>query len=143
MSTKEPVRPAQKPRSVKDVVRQFNKHVLNPVMLVLAGRKHWYASAIEHVGRRTGRRYTTPVVAGRVPDGFIVPLPYGTGVDWLRNVLKAGTATLRSAGVTYVVTDPHVVDADAAFTQVSPRYAQAWCRFGITEYLKLTIDREA
>jgi hypothetical protein len=26
-----------------DRLRVFNKHVLNPVMLRLAGRKHWYA----------------------------------------------------------------------------------------------------
>ncbi|MEU5265559.1 nitroreductase family deazaflavin-dependent oxidoreductase [Amycolatopsis sp. NPDC021455] len=143
MSTKEPARTANRHRSAKDTVRQFNKRVLNPVMLLLAGRKHWYASALEHVGRRSGRRYTTPVVAGRTPDGgFIVPLPYGTEVDWLRNVLAEGTATLRSRGVTYHVTDPRVVDADAAFTQVAPKYAQAWCRFGITRYLKLSIGRE-
>ncbi len=142
MSTTEPARTENRSRSAKDVVRQFNKHVLNPVMLVLAGHKHWYASAIEHVGRRSGRRYTTPVVAGRTPDGFVVPLPYGTEVDWLRNVLAAGTATLRSRGVTYQVTALRIVDADAAFAQVAPVYAQAWCRFGITRYLKLTIGRE-
>ena len=28
-------------------VRVFNKHLLNPLMLRLAGRKHWYASVIE------------------------------------------------------------------------------------------------
>ena len=139
MSTKDSERTTNRSRSAKDVVRQFNKHLLNPVMLLLAGRKHWYASAIEHVGRRSGRRYTTPVIAGRTPDGFVVPLPYGTEVDWLRNVLAAGTATLRSQGVTYEVTEPRIVDADAAFTQVSPAYAQAWCRFGSTSYLMLTI----
>ncbi|WP_254897346.1 nitroreductase family deazaflavin-dependent oxidoreductase [Amycolatopsis sp. Hca4] len=116
----------------------FNKHVLNPAMLLLAGRRHWYASALEHVGRRSGRTYRTPVVAGRVPGGFVVPLPYGTEVDWLRNVLAAGTATLRSGGITYVVGEPRIIDAGAAFTQVSPAYAQAWCRFGIARYLRLT-----
>ncbi|MET8997599.1 nitroreductase family deazaflavin-dependent oxidoreductase [Amycolatopsis sp. NPDC004169] len=116
----------------------FNKHVLNPAMLLLAGRKHWYASALEHVGRRSGRTYRTPVVAGRVPGGFVVPLPYGSEVDWLRNVLAAGTATLRSGGITYVVSEPRIIDAGAAFTQVSPAYAQAWCRFGIARYLRLT-----
>ena len=103
---------ANRSRSAKDAVRQFNKHVLNPVMLLLAGRKRWYASAIEHVGRRSGGRYTTPVVAGGTPDdGFIVPLPYGTEIDWLRNVLAAGTASLRSRGITYQVTDPRIVAA--------------------------------
>ncbi|HUH69305.1 MAG TPA: nitroreductase, partial [Mycobacterium sp.] len=56
-------------------------------MLRLAGRKHWYASAIRHAGRRSGKQYATPVVADRVADGFVIPLPYGTRVDWLQNVL--------------------------------------------------------
>lgn len=129
-------------RTLKDRVRLFNKHVLNPAMLLLAGRRHWYASALEHVGRKSGRAYTTPVVAGRVPGGFVVPLPYGTDVDWLRNVLAAGTATLRSGGVRYRVTEPRIIDAGEAFTQVSPAYAQAWCRFGIDRYLRLTVSEE-
>ena len=72
-------------RMIRDAVRTFNKHVLNPAMLLLAGREHWYAAALQHTGRRSGKTYTTPVVADRVVDGVIVPLPYGTGVDWLRN----------------------------------------------------------
>ena len=79
---------------LKNAVRVFNKHVLNPAMLTLAGRKHWYAAVIRHTGRRSGKSYATPVVADRVADGFILPLPYGTGVDWLRNVLAAGSATI-------------------------------------------------
>ena len=100
MSAKNQPLEANSRHSARDRVKQFNKHLLNPVMLLLAGRKHWYASAIEHVGRKSGHAYTTPVVAGRVPGGFVMPLPYGTEVDWLRNVLAAGTATLRSGGVT-------------------------------------------
>lgn len=36
---------------LRDAVRSFNKHVLNPAMLHLAGRKHSYASVIRHRGR--------------------------------------------------------------------------------------------
>ena len=66
---------------LKKAVRVFNKHLLNPAMLHLAGRKHWYAAVIRHTGRRSGSHYATPVVADGVADGFILPLPYGTGVD--------------------------------------------------------------
>jgi len=83
---------------VTNAVRVFNKYVLNPAMLNLAGRKHWYAALIRHTGRRSGKHYATPVVADRFADGFILPLPYGTGVDWLRNVLAAGRATVRVGG---------------------------------------------
>ena len=40
---------------VLDRVRVFNKHVLNPVMKLVAGRKYWYAGVIEHTGRRSGK----------------------------------------------------------------------------------------
>ncbi|BCO34969.1 hypothetical protein JMUB5695_01562 [Mycobacterium heckeshornense] len=64
----------------------FNKHVLNPVIVQAAGRKHFYTSLIRHHGRHSGKSYVAPVVADHVVGGFIVPIPYGTGVDWLRNV---------------------------------------------------------
>ena len=48
--------------AVLDTVRVFNKHLLNPAMLLVAGRKHWYAGVIEHTGRRSGKNYATPVV---------------------------------------------------------------------------------
>ena len=53
--------------TVLDNVRAFNKRLLNPLMLRLAGRKYWYASVIEHTGRRSGKHYATPVATERVP----------------------------------------------------------------------------
>ena len=91
---------------LKNAVRVFNKHVLNPAMMNLAGRKHWYAAVIRHTGRRSGKSYATPVVADRVADGFILPLPYGTSVDWLRNVLAAGRETVTVGGETFDVPSP-------------------------------------
>ena len=80
---------------ITNAMRVFNKHILNPAMMRLAGRKYWYASVIRHTGRSTGKEYATPVVADRVEDGFVVPLPYGTGVDWLQNVLAAAGRPFR------------------------------------------------
>ena len=67
------------PRTLRDAVRVSNRYVLDPVMLRLAGRKHWYAAAITNTGRRSGKTYTTPVVAERVEDGFVVRVADGTG----------------------------------------------------------------
>lgn len=120
-----------------DTIRVFNKHVLNPVMKLVAGQKYWYAGVIEHAGRKTGKKYTTPVVIERVSDGFIVPLPYGTEVDWLRNVLAAGAATLRVHGETCQAVEPQIIDAATASAQLSPRRRREFGRFGIKNYLKL------
>jgi hypothetical protein len=89
-------------------VRVLNKHVLNPVMLRMAGRPHWYAARLEHVGRRSGRPFATPIVATEIPDGFVIPLPYGTGVDWLRNIQAAGGGALVVQGRRYTLSAPEV-----------------------------------
>ena len=125
--------------SVRDAVRVFNKHALNPAMMRMAGRKHWYAGVVRHTGRRTGKKYATPVVADRVADGFIVPLPYGTGVDWLRNVLTAGRATIQVEGQTYDVVHPTIIDAQAAEPQLSAKRRRAFARFGIDRYMKVQL----
>ena len=126
---------------VKNTVRTFNKYVLNPAMMHLAGRKHWYASVIRHTGRRSGRHYATPVVADRVDDGFIIPLPYGTDVDWLRNVQACGEAVVTNQGRDYDVIEPRIVDAQAASTQLPSRRARAFERFGIEQFLKVSAAR--
>jgi deazaflavin-dependent oxidoreductase (nitroreductase family) len=124
---------------LKNAVRVFNKHVLNPAMMTVAGRKHWYAAVIRHTGRRSGKSYATPVVADRVADGFILPLPYGTGVDWLRNVLAAGRATVTVGGETFDVTEPEIIHATTAAPQLSPRRRHAFQRLGIDNFVKVTM----
>ncbi|MFZ1175482.1 MAG: nitroreductase, partial [Mycobacterium sp.] len=73
----------------------------------------------------------------RAGDGFIIPLPYGTDVDWLRNVLAAGKATLRVHGETCQAVEPEIVDAAAASQQLSPRRQREFSRFRISNYLKM------
>ena len=123
---------------VRDAVRTFNKYLLNPAMLLVAGRKWWYAGVIRHTGRRTGTSYATPVVVNPVAgDGFLIPLPYGTGVDWLRNVLAAGTASVTVDGQSYQVREPEVITAAAAAPLLSDHRRREFARFGIGHYVKL------
>jgi deazaflavin-dependent oxidoreductase (nitroreductase family) len=107
-------------------------------MLRLAGHKHWYASVIHHTGRRSGKAYATPIVAERFAGGFVAPLPYGTRVDWLRNVLAAGGASVSSHGETYDVVHPEVIDAPAAMRLLSPQRQRSFSRIGIEQFLKVT-----
>jgi deazaflavin-dependent oxidoreductase (nitroreductase family) len=118
-------------------IRVFNKRVLNPLMLRLAGRKYWYASVIEHTGRRSGKTYATPVASERTADGFVIPLPYGTHVDWLRNVLAAGRATVRAHGSSYQVVQPQIISADVAAPQLRPERRRTYDLVGVKHYLKV------
>jgi deazaflavin-dependent oxidoreductase (nitroreductase family) len=130
--------PGSWPKPLLNAVRRSNKHLLNPLMLHLAGHKHWYASAIHHTGRRSGKQYATPVVVERFAEGFVVPLPYGTQVDWLLNILAAGRASISSQGQRYDVVRPEVIDAAAAMRLLSTQRQRYFARLGIEHYLKVT-----
>jgi len=95
--------------AMRDAVRTFNKRALNPLMLHLAGSRHWYAARLEHTGRRSGRTYATPVVALPQPGGFAIPLAYGRDVDWLRNLMSARRGMLAVHGTRYTITEPRTV----------------------------------
>jgi hypothetical protein len=54
----------------------------------VAGRRLSPVTIVAHRGRRSGRRYRTPVIAFRLDDGCAISLPYGADRDWARNVLR-------------------------------------------------------
>ena len=131
------IAPGTWPRPLLRAIRTSNKYLLNPVMGRLAGRKNSYAAAIRHTGRRSGKQYSTPIGADRVPDGYIIPLAYGTRVDWLQNVLAAGRATVSAEGETHDVTEPELIDAATALPMLSPKRRRSFERLGIDQYLKV------
>ena len=123
---------------VRDKIRILNKRVLNPAMMKLAGRRHWYAAVIRHRGRRSGKEYATPVVAVPVAgDAFVIPLPYGEDVDWLKNVLAAGRAAAEAKGETYDIFEPEVIAVAEASPLLDERHRRTWRRFGIERFLRV------
>lgn len=121
--------------AVRDTVRVFNKHLLNPAILHLAGGKHFYASTISHTGRISGRHYRTPVAATRVADGFVIPLPYGSQTDWVSNLMAESGGCLRSGGEAFEITSPTVVDAATALAEMPPRRRRFAKRLGVRKFL--------
>ena len=93
------------------LIKRFNKYVLNPLVLRFSGRSG-LSAIVHHVGRRSGTPYASPVIAHQTHDDVIIPLPYGTDVDWLRNLLAAGQAVVDLEGRSLVVNTPAVVDID-------------------------------
>ena len=128
----------QNPR-VRDSVRSLNKHVTNPAMMAMAGRRHWYAAVIQHTGRKSGKSYSTPVVALRVTGGIVVPLPYCSGVDWLRNVFAAGSATITTKGRTYHVARPEIISAATAEPLLPPRWRWILHAANVDSYVKFAL----
>lgn len=86
---------------------------LGPLALPLAG-KRWLPlyGILRHTGRTSGKAYSTPVVAIRTPDGFLIPLPFGDATQWARNLFAAGGGSLRSAGRDYRIVEPRIIDRE-------------------------------
>ncbi len=132
--------PESWPEPFRGLIRTSNKYLLNPVMLRLAGRRHWYASAVKHTGRRSGKTYSTPVVADRVGRDIIIPLPYGTQVDWVRNVLTAGKATVVRKGETLSAQAPEIIDDTQAFPLLPRTRRRTFERVHIGHFLRMRVD---
>lgn len=61
-----------------------------------------------------GKSYKTPVAIRSTPDGFVLPLPFGDGVDWCRNLLAGGGGIVHFRGVDYTVVQPEIIDGPSA-----------------------------
>lgn len=93
----------------------------NRFTLPLAGSR-WNPvfSVVEHLGRRSGRSYQTPVAARRIDDGFVVALAFGSQVDWYRNLVAANGGTVRRQGVRYPIAAPERIDIETALASFHP-----------------------
>lgn len=136
----EPVPPS---RVVKIVMGPMTK-VLNPLIVRLAGRRHFHMAAqLTHTGRRSGRTYVTPVGARRAGDMVLIPLTFGNQSDWSRNVLAAGRCSLRLAGVDYQASAPVLVSREEAAPQVRAAFSRleraSMRPLGIRQFLRLSV----
>jgi deazaflavin-dependent oxidoreductase (nitroreductase family) len=132
-----------RPNGLIRAVSAFNKRILNPAMLRFAGKKSFYAAALHHTGRSSGRRYVTPVRAESIHDGVLIPLPYGKDVDWLQNVLSAGSAELVAHGTTMAADHPTIIPAAEARRHLTPQMWRTYRTFGVEEFLRLTVADQA
>lgn len=121
-----------------DALRWFHKSV-RPMELRSAGKRSKSTAAVHHTGRRSGKDYVTPVWAHRVGEGFLIGLPYGTGVDWCRNVLAAGGCVLDHDGVRYDVIAPVIVPVRDVPARLAGTRRSMLELMGIESFLRLDI----
>jgi len=144
VGTLEPVGPSL---IVKIVMRPMTK-MLNPLIVKLAGRRHFHMAAqIRHVGRRSGRTYTTPVSARRSGDMVVIALTFGNQSDWSRNVRSAGGGSIRIEGQDYHVTQPEFISRQEAKPLVqaafSPLERAGFRMLGIKQVMLLRVASAA
>ncbi len=120
---------------------RFNRHVTNPVQRLWAGWLPPFA-IVEHVGRRSGKPYRTPVnvfsadVDGK--PGVAILLTYGPDRDWLKNLTAAGGGRMRRNGKDFGIADPRVVTKAEAADHVSAGARPIFARLPFEDAVLLT-----
>lgn len=114
---------------------RFNRIVTNRVLGALTPLLPFFGTVV-HNGRRSGRTYRTPVSLFRRPEGYVVALTYGSGADWVRNVLAAGGCEVVTRGHTVKLTQPRVVRDESRSVMAPP--LRLFLGFaGVSEFLYL------
>jgi deazaflavin-dependent oxidoreductase (nitroreductase family) len=113
---------------------QINKRVFNPRAIASGS---W--PVLTHVGRSSGTTYRTPLDAHPVDGGYVFVLVYGSGSDWVQNVLAAGRARLRVEGQEVELTTPRLVGEDEAFRALPAEVARPPKLLRITEFLRMDL----
>jgi deazaflavin-dependent oxidoreductase (nitroreductase family) len=105
---------------VPRAVASFNSRVTNPVARSITP---WLPGqgTLEHVGRKSGKRYRTPLLVFHTRDGFVILIGYGLESDWLKNVLAGGPTVLHKRGKTLALANPRLLSkAEAAPLVTAP-----------------------
>ena len=82
---------------------------MNPLIRPLAGHMPGL-SVIEHCGRTSGRSYETVVTTYRTGNELAIVLGHGK-TDWVKNVLAAGEAQVRSFRKSVHIVNPRILPA--------------------------------
>lgn len=101
-------------------VANFNRRITNPVALGVAGRFPTLG-ILEHVGRKSGERYRTPLTIFDTRDGYVILIGYGVESNWVKNVMAGGPTSIRKHGKTVAVADPRLVSKAEGANLVTPR----------------------
>ncbi len=110
----------------------------NPLMKPLVGRLPGFG-VLAYTGRKSGKRYQTPLNAFRRGSTVVFALTYGGEVQWVKNVLASGQAELRSRGRTVRLREPRlIVDRGARLVPLPVRIFLRLLR--VSEFLTMTVE---
>jgi deazaflavin-dependent oxidoreductase (nitroreductase family) len=113
----------------------FTTHILNRFTRLFVHRLPGFA-IISHRGRKSGAIHRTPMNVFRDGDDYLFALTYGSGVQWVKNVMAAGEADLRSGDKTIHLTDPELfVDPKRRLMPLPVRFVLGVMR--VSEFLRM------
>src|SRR5207244_5246040 len=113
----------------------FNRRVTNHLTKPLA---RWLPGfgIIIHIGRKSKRRYRTPVNVFRHRDGYVIAFTYGADSDWVKNVLSAGGCDLITRGRRYPLRTPQILH-DESRHAVPPLVRPALRLLRVNDFIRL------
>jgi len=117
-------------------MRRVNRAVTNPVLGTIA----WIVppmAVLHHRGRKSGRRYHTPVIAFRTKKGFVVPMTYGRDVDWARNIVAGKGCQIVQLGQRHELGHPRVVGTTQAYPHLPAGFRRVLRAANLPGYLLL------
>ncbi|MFG1935352.1 nitroreductase family deazaflavin-dependent oxidoreductase [Mycobacterium sp. NPDC048908] len=102
-------------------VANFNRRVTNPAARSITP---WLPGlgTLEHVGRKSGNPYRTPLLVFKTRDGFVILIGYGVKSDWLKNVLAGGPTVLHKRGQVVHLASPRLVSKAEGANLVTPAF---------------------
>ena len=130
---------AKPPRPPLAVIRPFTTHVFNPVSRLFV---RWLPGfgILGYRGRRSGKAYRTPMNVFRHGDEWVFALTYGSDVQWVKNVLTAGEATLEIRRRKIRLVDPELfVDPERRLMPVPVRQVLGLMR--VSEFMRMRAAR--
>jgi len=120
-------------------VRHGVNRYVNPITRPLARRLPGFA-ILTHTGRKSGRKYQTPINVFKRGNHYLFFLTYGSDVQWVKNVLAIGSASIETRGRLVELVDPELI------TDPELRAAPPHVRFvegriaGATQYVRMRVS---
>src|ERR1700750_943906 len=106
---------------------RFNRPGPHPTQRTGGGYVPSFA-ILEHVGRKSGRTFRTPLNVFSTDEGVAILLSYGPDRDWLKNITAAGGGRLKRYGTTIAVADPRVMTKAEAAAHVTGWWRPVFAR---------------
>jgi deazaflavin-dependent oxidoreductase (nitroreductase family) len=119
---------------------RFNLHVTNRLLSPLANHLQGMG-VIVHIGRRTHRRYRTPVLIFRCGNHLIIALTYGRESQWVQNVLATDGCELENRGRLVRLVHPRVFHDPQRRTM--PAFVRVMLRLlDVSDFLEVSAAEE-
>jgi len=128
------------PRPPLAVVRPFTTHVFNPISRRFV---RWLPGfgILVYRGRKSGKRFRTPMNVFRRGDHWTIALTYGSDVQWVKNVLAAGEAVLEVRRTRIELVEPElIVDPERRLMPQPVRFFLGLMR--VSEFLRMRRSRD-